>query len=91
MVLARDRHTCVYCTAGISEESFVLDHIVPVSKGGTNRKHNLVSACDVCNQRRTDSDPVAFLRENYRHQLLTQAEFLRQKDYIESLIAESGA
>ncbi len=90
MVLQRDRYACVYCTAALSEENFVLDHLVPVAQGGTNRKHNLISACEVCNQRRADSEPIAFLRENYRQQLLTQEEFFRQKDYIEALIAHAG-
>lgn len=89
-ILSRDRQACVYCTAPLSEENFVLDHLVPVAKGGTNKKHNLVAACEVCNQRRSESDPVQFLRENYRQQLLTQEEFLRQKDYIEALLAEGA-
>jgi hypothetical protein len=88
MILARDRHACVYCVTALSEENFVLDHLVPVAKGGTNRKHNLVAACEVCNRRRSDSDPVQFLRENYREQLISQEEFLRQKDYVEALVAE---
>lgn len=90
VVLARDRHACVYCTSALSEETFVLDHLVPVAKGGTNRKHNLVAACEVCNRRRSDSDPVQFLRENYRQQLISQEEFLRQKDYVEALLAEGA-
>jgi hypothetical protein len=90
MVLARDRNTCVYCTAALSEENSVLDHLVPVAQGGTNRKHNLVAACEVCNRRRGESNPVQFLRENYRQQLLTQEEFLRQKDYVEALLAEGA-
>lgn len=90
MVLSRDQQACVYCTTALSEENFVLDHLVPVAKGGTNRKHNLVAACEVCNRRRGESDPVYFLRENYRQQLLTQEEFLRQKDYIEALFAEGA-
>jgi len=88
VILARDRNACVYCAAGLSEDSFVLDHLLPVAKGGTNRKHNLVAACEVCNRRRSESEPVQFLRENYRQQLLTQEEFLRQKDYIEALLAD---
>lgn len=88
VVLARDSNACVYCTAALSEDNFVLDHLVPVAKGGTNRKHNLVAACEVCNRRRGDSDPIQFMRENYRQQLLTQEEFLRQKVYVEALLAE---
>lgn len=90
VVLARDQHACVYCTAALSEDNFVLDHLVPVAKGGTNRKHNLVAACEDCNRRRSDSDPVHFLRENYRQQLISQEEFLRQKDCVEALLAESA-
>ncbi len=90
MILARDGNACVYCTAALSEDNFVLDHLIPVSKGGTNRKHNLVTACEVCNRRRSDSEPIEFLRENYRQHLLTQDEFLRQKDYIERLLADGA-
>jgi hypothetical protein len=88
VILARNGHACVYCTAAVSEDTFVLDHLLPVARGGTNRKQNLVAACEVCNRRRSELEPVQFLRENYRQQLLTQEEFLRQKSYIEALLAE---
>jgi hypothetical protein len=88
-ILDRDDHVCVYCTAPLSDDSFVLDHLIPLSKGGTNHRHNLAAACEVCNRRRSDSDPIQFLRENYRQQLITQDEFLRLKNYIESLLADS--
>jgi 5-methylcytosine-specific restriction endonuclease McrA len=90
LILARDRNACVYCTASLSEDNFVLDHLTPVAKGGTNRKHNLVAACESCNQRRSDSEPIEFLRENYRQQLLSQEEFLSQKAYIEALLGEGA-
>lgn len=88
VILARDRNACVYCTAALSADTFVLDHLLPVARGGTNRKHNLVAACALCNQRRSELEPIQFLRQNYRQQLLTQEEFLRQKDYIEARLAE---
>lgn len=87
VILARDRNACVYCTAALSEDTFVLDHLLPVARGGTNRKHNLVAACELCNRRRSELEPVQFLRENYRQQLLSQEEFLRQKDYLDALLA----
>lgn len=43
MVSERDRHKCTYCLVDVAEDSYVLDHIVPVSKGGTNKKFNLVT------------------------------------------------
>jgi hypothetical protein len=90
VILSRDRNACVYCTNSLAEDNFVLDHVVPVAKGGTNRKQNLVAACEPCNRRRGESDPIDVLRENYRQQLLTQDEFLRQKSYLEKLFADGA-
>jgi 5-methylcytosine-specific restriction endonuclease McrA len=89
VILARDTSICAYCTATVSEDTFALDHLLPVARGGTNKKHNLLTTCEVCNRRRGESEPVQFLRDNYRKQLITQDEFLRQKEYIEALLADS--
>jgi hypothetical protein len=42
---------CVYCGRSVKEDGvrLVIDHIVPVSKGGTNDRPNLASACWECN------------------------------------------
>jgi|GEM_PF-3882509 len=45
-VFARDGRACVYCGA---KKSLVLDHLVPVLKGGTGDPDNLVTACKSCN------------------------------------------
>lgn len=48
-VFQRDSFTCQYC--GIKAPNAVLhvDHVYPVSKGGTNVPENLVTACYDCN------------------------------------------
>jgi 5-methylcytosine-specific restriction endonuclease McrA len=89
-ILARDNRRCAYCTIDVSEDDFVLDHLVPVSKGGTNRKTNLVTCCASCNQRKQDGDPVEFLLENYRAKLLTQPEYLKLKAHIEAQLSEDN-
>jgi len=33
-----------------------IDHIVPRGKGGCNQLHNLVAACNGCNQRRNNAE-----------------------------------
>ena len=43
-------NTCVYC-GKMSEE---IDHIVPVSRGGTNKRKNLVASCKKCNRIKSD-------------------------------------
>jgi len=39
-------HACVYCG---STERLTMDHLIPLSRGGTNVESNLVSACYSCN------------------------------------------
>ncbi len=85
-ILHRDNGRCVYCLIEITEDSFVIDHLIPMSKGGANVKNNLVTSCISCNQRKADVDAVEFLLNNYRSCLITQEEFLRQKAYIEGLL-----
>lgn len=85
-ILHRDDGRCIYCLIEIAENSFVIDHLIPMSKGGTNAKNNLVASCGPCNQRKADADADEFLLSNYRSGLITQEEFLRQKTHIEGLI-----
>jgi len=50
-VLARDDYHCVYCGRGVEDGDVKLhvDHVIPVSAGGSNDVANLVTACDECN------------------------------------------
>jgi hypothetical protein len=45
----RDEWTCRYCAEAVTPETVTLDHVVPVSQGGTNERENLVTACLTCN------------------------------------------
>jgi hypothetical protein len=51
-----DRHGtwCWYCHAGLTAETATKDHIVPVSKGGTNHWYNLAWSCRQCNSKKRD-------------------------------------
>lgn len=48
-VFARDNFTCQYCGRKPPEVELVIDHIVPLCKGGTNDINNLITACQDCN------------------------------------------
>jgi len=52
---------CPYCPAEITETSFSLDHIKPVSKGGTNHLNNLIGCCRSCNSRKGNLSLNEFL------------------------------
>lgn len=56
-VLARDGFKCVLCGASPKKSDEVqlhVDHILPVSKGGTNAMENLRTLCAVCNLGKRD-------------------------------------
>jgi hypothetical protein len=55
-ILKRDNFRCQYC-GGTPQEGYILhvDHIVPVSKGGETTEENLITACFVCNEGKSDS------------------------------------
>jgi 5-methylcytosine-specific restriction protein A len=46
-VLERDGHTCLRCG---TTAALTLDHVIPVSMGGTNAPGNLQTLCEPCNQ-----------------------------------------
>jgi 5-methylcytosine-specific restriction endonuclease McrA len=58
-VRARDRYTCQYCGT-VVPPNLEVDHIVPRSRGGSNRPDNLVAACRECNQRKGNLTATEF-------------------------------
>lgn len=45
-ILRRDHYRCEYCGHKATE----VDHVLPISRGGTNERTNLVAACYECNR-----------------------------------------
>ena len=60
-ILRRDNHTCRYCGAAAPDATLTIDHVVPVSLGGSDAPSNLVAACADCNAGKTSSMPDAAL------------------------------
>jgi len=60
-LFARDGYRCQYCGKHRSQlrgrEFLTRDHITPVSKGGDNTWHNVVTACSPCNNRKGNHLP----------------------------------
>lgn len=50
-VFKKYRYQCALC---YSQENLVIDHIIPLSKGGTNDIFNLQVLCKECNLRKRD-------------------------------------
>ena len=60
-LFARDRYTCQYCGRSTIElkprQSLTRDHLIPLSRGGTNEWTNVVTACSPCNTRKANRLP----------------------------------
>lgn len=60
-VLTKWNNVCAYCgAAGVPLE---LDHVVPRSRGGSNRESNRVPACHGCNQKKGNRPLEEFLQD----------------------------
>lgn len=53
----RDENICLYCGNQYGASQLTRDHVVPVSRGGTNSWENCVTACRRCNQAKDDRTP----------------------------------
>ncbi len=60
-LFARDEYTCQYCGRTAYQlpprESLTRDHLIPISRGGTNEWTNVVTACSPCNTRKSNRLP----------------------------------
>jgi 5-methylcytosine-specific restriction endonuclease McrA len=63
---------CAYC--GEKSEQLTIDHIIPKSKGGSNRQDNLLPACERCNGLKGSWD-----LEDFRKQYFGNFLFEHQK------------
>lgn len=66
LILKRDNHICLYC----GQQATTVDHIIPISKGGTDDDDNLVSACTTCNYGKKNKDYQSFVEKKYADKLL---------------------
>ena len=72
-LLEKWNRQCTYCQ--IKDVPFQVEHIVPRSKGGSNRVGNLCLACEPCNQKKGNSDVRDFLSDLTRaSRILAQAK-----------------
>jgi 5-methylcytosine-specific restriction endonuclease McrA len=58
-LLEKWNRTCAYCSK--KDVPLEIEHIVPKSKGGSNRVSNLTLACHPCNQKKDNQDLGVFL------------------------------
>lgn len=60
-IWVRQEGLCVYCSADLLVTDFHVDHIIPLSKGGSNWPFNLQCLCPDCNLRKWNLSEEEFL------------------------------
>lgn len=62
-ILKGQGYKCVYCKSCIKDK-YEVDHIVPISRGGSNWPSNIQCLCPTCNGRKWAKCPIQFAQEN---------------------------
>ena len=57
-VMKRDTSTCYMCGRKLGYSEMVLDHVIPLSRGGSHSEDNLKVACVTCNLRKGPKLPA---------------------------------
>lgn len=66
-ILRRQKFRCAECGASVRKTTERhVDHIMPLSRGGSNGKQNLQVLCPPCNLRKAAKHPIDFARERGR-------------------------
>jgi 5-methylcytosine-specific restriction endonuclease McrA len=65
-ILKSQKHRCANprCRANLKTVRYHIDHIIPLSRGGTHERRNLQALCQPCNNRKHAKDPLEWAREN---------------------------
>jgi 5-methylcytosine-specific restriction endonuclease McrA len=64
-------YCCAYCGEELEGMGWI-EHLTPVGDGGEHRKHNVVPACQPCNQRKGKKSLAEFTKEHFGVALSTQ-------------------
>ena len=56
-----DKGECHYCGNKFARKEFTMDHVVPLSRGGSSTKGNTVVCCKECNNKKKSLTPAEIL------------------------------
>lgn len=105
-VFKRDKFTCQYCGSKAPDIIIHIDHITPVSKGGTNDLLNLITSCADCNlgksdrtladttiidRKRTQMEELQERREQIEMMMEWQRGLVKLDQYLVEQVAEFWA
>jgi 5-methylcytosine-specific restriction endonuclease McrA len=56
-------HCCAYCYKSFPLDELTVEHMIPLSRGGTNTIDNIVPSCRSCNSRKWTKTPLEMLQK----------------------------
>lgn len=86
-IFKRDSFTCLYCGSRPPEVVLEIDHVIPISKGGTSDPCNLATSCNACNNGKRNI-PLEELPHKHLDTLEERREKLDQLKAIMEMTAE---
>ena len=69
---------CILCGGKVTKENASCEHVIPISKGGTNHWYNLGLSHKECNQQRGDKPLTNIQMFRFRVALMKKMRFHRQ-------------
>lgn len=77
---------CLYCFKPLTKDEATIEHIVPKSKGGSNKKHNTAICCRSCNELKSKEHQllsrIENIQENIKSQTQKEKELWRQYESV---------
>lgn len=77
-IMRRDNHACRYCGQVAPDVKLTIDHVVPVTLGGSDDPTNLVTACVDCNAGKTSVAPDQKVVEDVQADALRWAAAMKR-------------
>ncbi|MDR0913012.1 MAG: HNH endonuclease [Methanobrevibacter sp.] len=83
-ILERENRKCFYCFKKLSNEGYVIEHVVSRPEGN-NSYRNLVASCRTCNNKKSNLDVNDFIRKLYRENIISDTELTALTQKLEQL------
>lgn len=65
-IMIGQENRCASCHCNLKKTGYHVDHVIPLSRGGTNWPDNLQILCPTCNLSKGAKDPIEWAQENGR-------------------------
>ena len=78
--LKRSNGVCACCGKKLTTKTMTMDHIIPISRGGTNNAENLIALCEPCNKQKGN---VLYMPMGYYMAMQNRNELIQMERHVE--------